>query len=170
MATQQFVEANEIYAASFKKPRLVPKDLLIVSCMDPRIQPYEQLGFKIGSGGIVRNAGGSAHNALPSIIVSQQNFGVRNLAIFHHTDCGMTKFTTEGMRDKVKKANPGREDVAELIDGIDFHCITDVEESVKSDVKFLAEHALIARGTNITGWVYDVETGKISKVADALTS
>ncbi|KAJ7154796.1 carbonic anhydrase [Mycena filopes] len=169
MATKELLEANEIFAASFKKPELVPRDLLIVSCMDPRIQPYEQLGFKIGAGGIVRNAGGSAHNALPSIIISQQNFGVRNLAIFHHTDCGMTKFTTEGMREKVKKVHPGRDDVADLIDAIDFHHITDVEESVKSDVKYLAENPLIAKSTNITGWVYDTETGKIAKVADVRT-
>ncbi|KAJ7785877.1 carbonic anhydrase [Mycena metata] len=168
MAAQQLIEANELYAATFKKTEILPRDLVIVSCLDPRIQPYEQLGFKIGAGGIIRNAGGSAHNALPGILVVQQNYGIRNIAVFHHTDCGMTKFTTEGMRDKVKKANPGREDVAELIDAIDFHHITDVKESVESDVKWLAENPLIVKGTNITGWVYDVDTGKISKVADVL--
>ncbi|KAJ7169463.1 hypothetical protein C8R46DRAFT_1088851, partial [Mycena filopes] len=126
------IEANQFYAATFQKPELLPRDLLIVkflnlirNCIDQPFRPYEQLGLNIGAGGIIRNAGGSAHNALPGIIIVQQNYGGRNIAVFHHTDCGMTHFMTEGMREKVKKANPGRDDIAQMIDAIDFHHITD---------------------------------------------
>jgi carbonic anhydrase len=138
--------------------------------------------MKIGEGIMVRNAGGSAyvlhrpilrhgantlflqcrHDAINSIVVAQHAFGVDEIAVFHHTDCGMTKVTTQFLRDTVKKANPGREDVAKTVDGMDFHHITNVEESVHADVKFLAENPLVKKGSKITGWVYDVETGKVS--------
>lgn len=73
----------------------------------------------------------------------------------------MTKVTTDRMRELVKTANPGRDDVAATVDSMDFYHILDVEESVKSDVKFLAENPLILKGTKLSGWVYDVETGKV---------
>ncbi|KAJ6590562.1 carbonic anhydrase [Mycena vulgaris] len=168
MISAEFVEANTKYAASYVKAPIRPKNPFIITCMDPRVHPYEQLGLNIGEGGIVRNAGGSAQEAINSIVVAQHFFGNKEIAIFHHTDCGMTKFTTEWLRDTVKKANPGREDVAKTVDGMDFHHITNVEESVHADVKFLVENPLVRKGTKITGWVYDVDTGKISQVADVV--
>ncbi|KAJ6604219.1 carbonic anhydrase [Mycena vulgaris] len=168
MISSEFVEANTKYAASFVKSKITRKQPFIVTCMDPRVHPYEQLGLKIGEGGIVRNAGGSAQDAISSIVVAQHFFGIDEVAIFHHTDCGMTKFTTEWLRDTVKKANPGREDVAKTVDGIDFHHIVNVEESVHADVKFLVDNPLLKKGTKITGWVYDVETGEIDQVADVI--
>jgi len=164
---QEFIQANQKYVTSFDKPKMSPRDVLLVTCMDPRIQPYEQLGMKIGEGGIVRNAGGSAEDALNSILVAQHFFGVNHIAILHHTDCGMTKFTTEWLQDKVKKSNPG-DDVAQMVDGIDFHTFTDVEASVKADLKFLADHPLLVKGSKISGWVYDVDTGKLSQTANVI--
>jgi len=170
MSAQEFIEANQKYAASFTKPKINRRNVLVVTCMDPRIHPYEQLGLKIGEAGIVRNAGGSAEDAINSILVAQHMFENRHVAIVHHTDCGMTKFTTEGLRNKIKEANPGRDDVAKTVDGIDFHNFTeaDVEESVKRDLKYLAENPLVVKGSKVTGWVYDVETGKISQVGEVV--
>jgi carbonic anhydrase len=102
-----------------------------------------------------------SEDALNSILVAQHFFGVNHIAILHHTDCGMTKFTTEWLQDKVKKSNPG-DDVAQMVDGIDFHTFTDVEASVKADLKFLADHPLLVKGSKISGWVYDVDTGKVN--------
>ncbi|KAJ7139598.1 carbonic anhydrase [Mycena epipterygia] len=168
MTSQQFIEANTKYAASFSKPKNAPRNILVVTCMDPRVHPYDQLGLKIGEGGIIRNAGGSAQDAMNSIVVAQHGFGNSEIAIIHHTDCGMTKFTTEGLRETVKRANPGRADVAATVDGMDFHHITDVEGSVRADVQFLVENPLVKKGSKITGWVYDVETGKISQTVEAV--
>ncbi|KAF7367310.1 Carbonic anhydrase [Mycena sanguinolenta] len=168
MIAQEFIEANQEYAANFSKPKLNRRNVLVVTCMDPRIHPYEQLGLKIGEGGIVRNAGGSAEDAINSIVVVQHVFEVSQIAIVHHTDCGATKFTTEWLRNKVKEANPGRDDVAQTIDNMDFHTFTDAEQSVRRDLKYLAENPLVLKGTSVTGWVYDVETGKISQVDEVV--
>ncbi|KAJ7456575.1 carbonic anhydrase [Mycena latifolia] len=168
-SSEEFIEGNAKYAATFEKV-LMPtrRKPLIITCMDPRVHPYDLLGLKNGEAGIVRNAGGSAQDAISSIVVAQHFFGNDEIAVFHHTDCGMTKFTTEWLRDTVKKVNPGREDVAKTVDGMDFHSFTNVEASVHADVKFLVENPLVKKGSKITGWVYDVDTGKISQVADVV--
>ncbi|KAJ7139647.1 carbonic anhydrase [Mycena epipterygia] len=171
MNTADFVEANEKYAASFDKPDpSMFKNVIIVTCIDPRVNPYDQLGLKIGEAITIRNAGGSAKDALRSIMVAQHFVGVLGeIAVFHHTDCGLTRTTTEEMRELVKKANPGRDDVAATVDGMDFHHITHLEDSIRADVDFLAvENPLVVKGTKISGWSYDVDTGKISKVVEAV--
>ncbi|KAF8213582.1 carbonic anhydrase [Mycena galopus ATCC 62051] len=164
---KDFLEANEKYAPTFETFPLVPK-VLVVTCMDSRVHPYEQWGMKIGEGGIIRNGGGSAEEAINNILIVQQLFGGREIAIVHHTDCGMTKFTTEWMRNKIKEAHPGRDDIAKTIDAVHFHNFTDIEGSVKHDLKYLAENPMILKGTHVTGWVYDVETGKMSQVGDVM--
>jgi carbonic anhydrase len=99
-------------------------------------------------------------------MVAQHFVGVRGeIAVFHHKDCGMSRITTAQMHDLVKRANPGRDDVAETVEQIDFHHITNIEESVHADVKFLAENPLVVKGSKISGWVYDVDTGKVSGTA-----
>ncbi|KAF7340036.1 Protein kinase domain-containing protein [Mycena venus] len=169
MSTHEFLQANEKYAANFEKPdrNKLFRNVIIVTCMDPRIDPYNQLGLKIGEAITIRNAGGSAKEALRSIIVAQHAIGVLGeIAVFHHRDCGMSRTTTEQVRGLVKKANPGRDDIAATVDSMEFHHIIDIEESVRTDVKFLAENPLLVKGTKISGWVYDVETGKISQVLE----
>ncbi|KAJ7655242.1 carbonic anhydrase [Mycena polygramma] len=167
----ELLQGNKTYAASFEKPDLqrLFKNVIVVACMDPRINPYDQLGLKIGEAITIRNGGGSTKEALRSIMVAQYSLGVDGeIAVFHHKDCGMSKVTTDEMRHLVKKANPGRDDIAAIVDGLQFHHITNIEGSVKTDVKFLAENPLVIKGTKISGWVYDVDTGKISKVTEAV--
>lgn len=49
----------------------------------------------------------------------------------------------------------------EAIESIDFLTFADLEPSVKADVEYLKQHPLLVNRTNITGWVYEVETGKV---------
>ncbi|KAJ7823555.1 carbonic anhydrase [Mycena olivaceomarginata] len=164
MGTEEFNQANEKYAASFEKPdrSKLFRNMIVVCCMDPRVNPYDQLGVRTGETITIRNARGSAKEALRSILWRRHFIGV-----FHHTDCGMSRTTTDQVRALVKKANAGRDDIAETVDGIDFLHITGSRSQSGADVKFLAENPLVLRGTKISGWIYDVETGKISKVVEA---
>lgn len=73
----------------------------------------------------------------------------------------MLTFTTDQLRGLVKSAAPGDESVARAVDNIHFHEFSDVEGSVKSDAEFLKTHPLILKETVVTGWVYEVETGKV---------
>ncbi|KAJ7462803.1 hypothetical protein B0H11DRAFT_2054423 [Mycena galericulata] len=150
MSTPDFIQANDKYAASFIKPDRSGFKNVIIS-------------LKIGEAITIRNAGGSAKDALRSIIVAQHSAGVLGeIAVFHHKDCGMTHTTTNELREKVKRANPGRDDVAASVDGIDFYHINanEVEKSIKEDCSFLAQ--IRWRSKEPRSLVGDVATGKAS--------
>lgn len=65
MAEVDFKQANESYAANFGdngKLSIPPsKHLVVVTCMDARLNPEEFLGLNIGEAHIIRNAGGLAY-------------------------------------------------------------------------------------------------------------
>lgn len=143
-------------------------------------RPAGQLGISLGDAHVIRNAGGSTYvfpsldlssliedifdskDALRSVIISQRLLGTREIAVFHHTGCGMLTFSTDHLRKVVKDAHPGNPAVAEQVDKIDFLEFPHLEDSVKNDVAFLKENPLVLEGTKVTGWVYSVETGKVS--------
>ncbi len=47
-------------------------------------------------------AGGRAIDALRSITGAQHLFGIKNIVIVHHTQCGATSFTADGLLDAYK--------------------------------------------------------------------
>jgi len=61
--------------------------------------------------------------------------------------------------------NLGEDAVKELSAfNTDFQSFTDLEEAVKADVGFLKSSKLIPDSIKISGWVYEVETGKVRSV------
>lgn len=46
----------------------------------------------------------------------------------------------------------------------DFLPFKDLEEAVKEDVEFLRKSQLVPRSVEVSGWDYEVETGKVRKV------
>ena len=79
----------------------------------------------------------------------------------------MQGLTNDGVNATVAK-NLGAEAVAEL-DAVnckrfDWLPFAELRQGVKDDVAFLRSSRAIARSVNVSGWVYDVETGKVSRV------
>ena len=95
-------------------------------------------------------------------MISQRLLGTTEIAVFHHTDCGMLTFTNDDIRHKVKTEEPGNVVVAEAVDKIDFLPFPNLKESVKDDVVFLKGSGLLKKGTHLSGWIYDVTNGKVS--------
>ncbi|PPQ74021.1 hypothetical protein CVT26_006960 [Gymnopilus dilepis] len=167
MAAQDtFPNHNAEWAASFNKGHLTlgqpTKKMVIVACMDTRIDPAKQLGIDLGEALVIRNAGASTREALRSIVISQRLLGVREVAVVHHTDCGQFTFTNESITEQVKSEAKGNSTITKAVDDLQFlNYYSNVDESVTGDVKFLKESPLLVEGTLITGWVYDVYTGKV---------
>jgi len=169
-AHANFKEGNSPYVASFEdkgKLAIPPaKHLVIVTCMDARIDVVAQLGLKEGDAHIIRNAGGSAKDSIRSLVISQRLLGTREIAVFHHTDCGMLTFTTPQLREILKGSAEGAdtEKVSVAADAIQFLEFSDLDKSVKDEVEFVRAHPLILKETEVTGWVYHVESGKVRRV------
>lgn len=65
--------------------RLRPnRKVLVVTCMDARIDPARELGIAKGDAHVVRNAGGRALAATRDIVISQQLLGTREIVVIHH--------------------------------------------------------------------------------------
>ncbi|KAG5657887.1 hypothetical protein KAF25_007920 [Fusarium avenaceum] len=175
--TPEYEAANEQFAATFDKGDLAlppSRQVAVVACMDARLDPASVLGIELGSAHVIRNAGGRAADALRSIIISQQLLGTREIVIVHHvsialfsrvigpaddlqTDCGMLTFSDLDLKTKVRK------ELDQDVDHIAFLPFGDLEQSVRDDIAFLKKSPLVL-DVPVTGYVYDVKTGKINKV------
>ncbi|HJT56842.1 MAG TPA: carbonic anhydrase [Ktedonobacteraceae bacterium] len=157
----EFQKANAEYAASFQKgdlPMPPGRHVAVLTCMDARIEPAGALGIQEGDAHVIRNAGGRASEGLRSLIISEQLLGTNEIVVIHHTDCGMLTFSNEDLRTKVKQ------DLHADADDIDFLPFSDVEQSVRDDVAFLRNSPFIPQNITISGFVYDVKSGKLLPV------
>lgn len=102
----QLVQANAAYAGTFDRgdlPMPPARRVAIVTCMDARIMPSRALGLEEGDAHVIRNAGGRARDALRSLVISRRLLGTNEIAVVHHTDCGMLTITNPVLHAKVKQ-------------------------------------------------------------------
>ena len=158
----KMVEANEDYAESFDQgglPMPPARSVAILTCMDARLHPAKFLGLGVGDAHVVRNAGGRASDdAVRSLIISSRLLGTREFAVIHHTDCGMLTFSNNDLREKLA-AETGAD-----ASGIDFLPFSDLEQSVRDDVATIEASPFIDDDIAVSGFVYDVKTGSLSRV------
>jgi len=163
--------------------RAVPLKTLVIYCYDPRAAEIpqavaERLGDEVFPGQIIHDAsgdrvassttmfpiivaGGRAIDALRSITVAQHLFGIQNVVVVHHSHCGATTFTVDGIIDAYKHEH--HTDISALYER-DNICIEDYEASLKRDTALIRSHAGTPKHVNIFGYFYDIDTGRLTEV------
>lgn len=111
-------------------------------------------------------AGGRAMDALRSITVGQHLLGVQNIVVVHHTHCGATSYTPEGIFDAFQHEH-GR-DIATLYPR-ESVAIADYESSLKYDTALIRNAEGTPPHVNIFGYVYDIDTGDLIRVTEDLS-
>ena len=136
------------------------RKLLVIACMDARINIETALGLRYGDAHIIRNAGGTVtDDVLRSAIVSTHRLGTREIMVINHTGCGMMGCTDDDLHQSLTakygpmKKNPPL-----------FHAFTELNSHVKDQVALLRQHPWIPADTVIRGLTYDVETGMLHEV------
>ncbi|TVY87093.1 Uncharacterized protein LAWI1_G004953 [Lachnellula willkommii] len=164
---QNLIDSNKTYASTFTSGHLAlppAKKYAILTCMDARIDPAAAYGIPLGDAHIIRNAGASAKDALRSLIISEQLLGTQEIVLIKHTGCGMLTFGNEDAA-RIVKGNLGDAGVEELAAfGGDFLPFTELETAVKKDVEYLKQNKGIPDSVKISGWVYQVEDGKVKHI------
>ena len=160
-STDALVANAEQYAASFSKGDLpLPPALhvLVVACMDARLNPYGLLGLQEGDAHVLRNAGGVVtDDEIRSLAISQRLLGTEEIVLIHHTDCGMLTFTDDDFKRSVQ------EDVGIKPEWA-VEAFPDLDEDVRQSIARIKASPFIPRKDSVRGFVYDVHTGDLREV------
>ena len=155
---EEVLQANQSYSESFDKGELpIPpgRGFAVVTCMDARLDPAKFLGLADGDAHVIRNAGGIVtDDALRSLVISHHLLGTEEAVVIGHSGCGMLTFTNADLHEKL---GPDSE-------SIEFEPFPDVAESVRQSVERIRSHPLLPDSFGASGFVYDVETGRIEPV------
>ncbi len=146
--------------------------LLVVTCLDPRVDPAHVLGLDLGDALVVRNGGG---RVTPEVIenvafVEQLAESVVpegplfEIAVIHHTQCGAGALADDDFRHRYAQ-RVGAEETALL-----EYAVRDPAATVASDVDRLRSAAAISHRVTVSGHVYDVVTGLVETVIPARAS
>jgi carbonic anhydrase len=143
--------------------------VLVVTCLDPRVDPAHFLGLELSDAMVVRNVGG---RVTPEVINDVAFIGqiaenvlpdgpLFEVAVVHHTQCGAGALADDTFRgDYARRIGA---DEAELVD----HAVLDPAASVTTDVRRLRSASAIPSRVTVSGHVYDVVTGLVQTILPA---
>ena len=132
------LKANETFAARFTLSGfdgVAHRGVAVVTCMDSRIDPLRMLGLSPGDAKIFRR-----------------------VLVVPHTRCAVASNSEDDLREKVG-ASAGKD-----ASWISFGVIEDQVRTLRADVAKVRSHPLIAEGTLVGGFIYDVDTGLLRHV------
>ena len=140
-------------------------NMMIIGCVDPRVDPSRILGLAQGEAAIIRNVGGRITPATLKTMQMLSKVGAANpagkqpgewnLILLHHTDCGMTDLAAfpDLLAEYFEIA---AEDVA-------GKSVSDPVGSVTVDVGVIRANIRSAAFL-VSGLVYDVDSGYVQVV------
>jgi carbonic anhydrase len=169
------LERNEQFARTYTPAALAPPaaQLIVVTCLDHRVDPAIVLGLQLGDAPVIRNAGG---RVTPAVIgdlaylafLAGQLFADQlaadtlfEVAVIHHTQCGTGFLTDPAFRHQAAEATGLSEAVLEA------SAVADPHITVKADVERLLTSPLLSPKVSVSGHVYDIATGRVTTTVDA---
>ncbi len=149
------------------RPRL---GTIVLTCLDARVDPAHLFQLELGDALVMRNAGGLVTPAvmrdLGILGVLAANLpgaggGPPELAVMHHTDCGMGRLAAPPVQQQVaQRLGLSDEEVAAM-------AVVDPAATVRADIERLRDTPGVPDALVISGLVYDVSTGAIDVIVPA---
>jgi len=169
------LERNEQFARGYVPVPLNPPaaQVVIVACLDHRVDPAIILGLRLGDALVIRNAGGRVTGAVVNDLaylayLAGQFFsaqveadGLFEVAVVHHTQCGTGFLADSSFRSQAAEATGVPEAALEA------SAVADPYVTVKTDVDRLLTSPLLTPRISVSGHVYDIATGRVTTTLDA---
>jgi carbonic anhydrase len=169
------LERNELFARTYTPAPLgLPAaQMMIVTCLDHRVDPAIILGLRLGDAPVMRNAGGRVTQAVIDDIaylafLAGQLFSGQvaadslfEVAVVHHTQCGTGFLADPGFRHQAAEAT-GLPEAA-----LEAAAVADPYATVRADVERLLASPLLSPKVSVSGHVYDIATGRVTTALDA---
>jgi carbonic anhydrase len=157
----ELLSNNDRYVEQFSdtyldlRPR---RHLVIVACMDSRMNIFEMLGLRHGDAHIIRNAGGVVtDDVIRSLVVSQRRLGTREIILIHHTNCGLEGVSIDEFQRELGEEVGIRPWWA-------LEAFDDPFDDVRQSMNRLRMSPFVKYKEHIRGFVYDVVDGKLHEV------
>ncbi|MBO0730884.1 MAG: hypothetical protein J2P57_16635 [Acidimicrobiaceae bacterium] len=169
------IERNEHFSRSYSPAALgVPsRELVIVTCLDHRVDPAIVLGLELGEAPVIRNAGGRVTQAVVDDIaflgvLAEQFFNNQatpdtlfEVAVIHHTQCGTGFLADPGFRHSTAEMTGLSEDALAASAVVDPHA------TIGADVERLLNATALSTKVSVSGHVYDIATGIVTTTHEA---
>jgi carbonic anhydrase len=160
--TDELLQSNQEYARSFSShdlPMPPGRKVVVVACMDARLNPYGMLGLGEGDAHVIRNAGGVVTNdVIRSLLISQRLLGTSEILLIHHTDCGMLTFRDDDVKAAVEADTGIRPPFA-------LEAFSDLDQDVRQSIARIEASPFVPDKSSVRGFVYDVGSGRLREVA-----
>jgi carbonic anhydrase len=169
------LERNEQFARTYTPTALgLPAtQVLVLTCLDHRVDPAIILGLRLGDAPVIRNAGGRVTQAVIDDIafltfLTTQLIGdpdadgkLFEIAVLHHTQCGTGLLADPRFRHQAAAAT-GLSEAA-----LEASAVTDPHTTVQADVERLLTAPSLPPQLSVSGHVYDIATGRVTTTLDA---
>ena len=134
------------------------RKVVVVACMDARVDPYRILGLADGDAHILRNAGGIVtDDVIRSLVISQRLLGTEEIVLMHHTDCGMQRFSDDELRRQIEEETG---DEPPWVAG----AFADLDADVRESISRIVGSPFVPVKSSVRGFIYDVKTGSLREV------
>lgn len=157
----EFLEANAAHRQQRTGPPLeaVPsRRVAIVTCMDARIDVYRALGLEVGQAHVIRNAGGVVtDDVIRSLCLSQQELGTNEVAVIHHTRCGLEGLDEDAFIEQLQTSTGAQPPWA-------IRSFDNAADDVRASIAALMDSPFLAFDDAISGYLYDVDSDTLSVV------
>jgi len=133
--------------------------VVIVTCMDARIESGRIFGLQEGEVHVIRKASGTVtEDVLRSLAISQVVLGTREIVVMKHRDCGLEGVGEEELRGTIAAATGADP-------GFAVGTFRDADAAVREACQALLESQLISYKESIRGFIYDVSDGTVREVS-----
>jgi carbonic anhydrase len=143
------------YIGSYGRPTT---GVVVVACMDARLDVYGLLGLATGDAHVIRNAGGVVtDDVIRSLTISQRLLGTTEVMLIHHTDCGMLTFTDDEVKAQIEADTGLRPPFA-------LEAFPDLDGDVRQSIARVKASRYLPHRDFVRGFVYEVESGHLREV------
>jgi carbonic anhydrase len=147
-------------------PFIPNKQLYILTCIDPRVDPADVFDLALGDAIVARTVGGRVTPAVLQDLawisylheVKTPDAGWFDLAVVHHTDCGSALLADDDLRgDFARRTGYDATALAEL-------AVLDPARTVAADVQAILAAPQVSAEIAVSGYAYDVKTGHATRI------
>lgn len=169
------LQRNERFARTYTPTALgrPATPVLIVTCLDHRVDPALILGLQLADAPVIRNTGGRITPAVIDDIAYVAFLAERlsggqapadnlfEVAVVHHTQCGTGLLADPAFRQRAAEAT-GLSEAA-----LQASAVADPHTTITADVERLLASPLLSPKVSVSGHIYDVATGHVTMTIDA---